>query len=143
MEEKTCTKCKKVKSVSEFHKRKRGKKNPTGYESSCKQCRKDAAALRRNEIKAYLWEYNLRTKYGLSLEAFDAMWEIQDGRCAICHRSMTMPMKPTKNTDVNVDHSHAKNRVRGLLCVRCNRGIGYFEEDVTILLNAVEYIQNR
>ena len=39
-----------------------------------------------------------------------------------------------------VDHSHNDGRVRGLLCFNCNQGIGRFDDDVTTLRRAIEYL---
>lgn len=75
---------------------------------------------------------HLRSTYGISLDDFEAMRERQDGRCAICG---VLP-------DVlHVDHDHATNAVRDLLCGSCNRMIGLAKEDPAVLRAAVEYLQ--
>lgn len=58
-----------------------------------------------------------------NLENYKILFEIQQGRCAICkkHRSEL-------NQDFVVDHSHNTNLVRGLLCHRCNICLGYVEQ---------------
>jgi hypothetical protein len=58
-------------------------------------------------------DYNLRTRYGISIERYDEMFAVQDGRCAICRR-----LPGAKR--LHVDHEHRTGRVRGLLCVKCN-----------------------
>lgn len=60
----------------------------------------------------------LRRKYGLTLKQFDRMMYLQKGKCAICYR----PFLPDgKTRRPHVDHDHKTKRVRGLLCMTCNR----------------------
>ena len=59
----------------------------------------------------------------------------QDGACAIC----TLPFE-AKPKAINVDHCHATGRVRGLLCSRCNLGIGMFRDSAQMLRRAAEYV---
>lgn len=80
----------------------------------------DAAAA-RYRVKKRIGK--LRHLYGLSESAFEAMWEGQDGRCPICGVELTM----RGWGGFQVDHDHATGRVRGLLCGRCNRLVGYLE----------------
>lgn len=68
--------------------------------------------------------------YGLTLEQFDRLVEVQDYACGMCH-------EPFENGQlIHVDHDHAccpqKNRscgkcVRGLLCHGCNISLGHIE----------------
>ena len=74
--------------------------------------------------------YLLRT-YGISNAHYEAMKAAQGGRCAICGRQ----------TDLHVDHDHRTEAVRGLLCVRCNTGIGQLGDNVRGLKAALEYLQ--
>ncbi len=69
--------------------------------------------------------------YGLLWEDYQALIAKQEGRCAICK----------KRRRLVVDHSHADGYVRGLLCNGCNRAIGCFDDDVTILEDAIQYLQ--
>ncbi len=78
---------------------------------------------------------HLKRKFGLTLEQFDAMLVEQDGRCAICGTN-----NPGTRT-WHVDHDHATNQVRGLLCNGCNKGIGMLGEDPARLLAAERYLQ--
>ena len=75
----------------------------------------------------------LRRIYGITLAHFNEMLEAQQGLCAIC--------KEVPATEV--DHNHATNEVRGLLCEDCNRGIGIFREQECVLQNAITYLQER
>jgi hypothetical protein len=53
---------------------------------------------------------------GISDDAYKRLFAAQDGGCAICGN-------PPKTRRLSVDHNHRTNRVRGLLCFRCNRAL--------------------
>ena len=69
------------------------------------------------------------------------MLQRQDGKCAICghlpHGEDTYRL--AKN--LAVDHDHITGRVRGLLCDKCNRGLGHFNDNVLLLQKAISYLQ--
>ena len=54
--------------------------------------------------------------YGLTAEEYDALLELQGGRCAICRA------RPISKR-LAVDHDHGSSLVRGLLCSRCNHDL--------------------
>ena len=47
-----------------------------------------------------------------------------------------------KETKLFIDHNHNTNIVRGLLCTKCNTGLGLFCENIAILNNSISYIRN-
>jgi len=68
----------------------------------------------------------LRSKYGLSNEDYNAMLINQNNQCAICGKHK----EEIKNKrHLHVDHCHTTGRIRGLLCFRCNFGLGWFQHD--------------
>lgn len=76
--------------------------------------------------------------YGLAKGEFDARLAHQNGMCLVCGGIMTLTGK--EQTRCHVDHDHATGKVRGLLCAGCNQGLGHFQDDVSRLLSAVEYL---
>lgn len=74
-------------------------------------------------------------KYGLTTESYDEMLKAQNGICLICHRH------PRKYRLV-VDHDHKTGKVRGLLCSRCNWGLGKFFECSEWLQRAADYLRS-
>lgn len=72
-------------------------------------------------------------KLGVKAFDFEAMLKTQDGQCAICRRV------PTRTLDI--DHDHATNVVRGLLCNRCNRLLGIARDDRELLRIAALYLE--
>lgn len=72
------------------------------------------------------------------------MYERQEGRCAICG-DLKDSWQPGMGVEgrsrfLVVDHDHNTGRVRGLLCTRCNVGIGQFREDPVIMYAAILYV---
>lgn len=80
-------------------------------------------------------------KYGITPEEFDAMKNKQEFRCAIC--GVVPDSKNSRARDgFSIDHCHVSGRVRGLLCLNCNTGIGMLKESEEILKAAIKYLQN-
>lgn len=74
----------------------------------------------------------------MTIEEFNALLEMQHYQCAICHNPIVNDVA-FKNT-YHVDHNHKTDRVRGILCSRCNTGLGQFRDSVEFLGNAIEYL---
>ncbi len=53
------------------------------------------------------------------------------GPCKICGRIDLM----------HIDHDHISGTIRGLLCVKCNTGLGQFNEDPDLMTRATEYLK--
>jgi hypothetical protein len=99
---------------------------------------KSRMAIRRREKPDKIRDGKLRASFGISLQEYNEMLELQNHKCAICGTHQ-------KNLSRNlaVDHCHAKGHVRGLLCAPCNTGLGSFRDSATFLQSAIEYINNR
>jgi hypothetical protein len=80
------------------------------------------------------WEtLNVRLRcYGLTLDQFHAIYERQDFSCAICGKD---------DVKLVIDHCHSTGIVRGLLCTRCNVGLGIFGDSVEQIHRGVAYLQ--
>jgi CRISPR/Cas system-associated protein Cas10 (large subunit of type III CRISPR-Cas system) len=158
---KRCRVCGELKPLDAFY-RARGMKD--GYRGECKPCFKASAKARydsptavarakqwrvdnRERHRAYQAEYRARPErkramrdlyyrrtFGLSADDVDAMLEAQGGGCAICGT------KPERLASLHVDHCHGSGRIRGLLCLNCNQGIGKLGEDPERLRRAAEYL---
>jgi hypothetical protein len=81
----------------------------------------------------------LRHKYGIDLPDYERMYAEQQGCCKICGTD-----KPGQNQNssysFHVDHCHKTGKVRGLLCDKCNRGLGYFNDNPLLLQQAIAYL---
>jgi hypothetical protein len=96
------------------------------YESHKEAVRARAREWRRKK--------DFREIYGMTLEDYDVMLAQQDGACAICRR------KPKER--LVVDHCHATGQVRGLLCAKCNTGLGLYQDNPDRLLAAIAYLES-
>jgi len=76
----------------------------------------------------------LKHRYSISVEEYDEMFQRQRGVCKVCG-------KEQKDRNLAVDHCHTTNLVRGLLCIKCNRGIGFFEDSQQLLQKAINYLK--
>lgn len=84
----------------------------------------------------YTREIHLMRKYKLPIDAYNQMLAEQQHKCAICGYDFGK-----ERGDTYVDHCHTTGDVRGLLCRACNAGIGQLKDDVSLLKNAIAYLQ--
>lgn len=75
-------------------------------------------------------DYSIR-RYGVSLSRFIDLAVSQDGKCAICG----------DQTKLCIDHNHKTGKVRGLLCRKCNAGLGLFKDSALNLFRASAYVK--
>jgi hypothetical protein len=153
---KVCTNCKQTKSPTEFSKQKTTK---DGLKCRCKACDKENRESNLTYHKEYYEtratkskKYNKRDpnlsakeinrnnhlmyKYKITQDDYNKMFEEQKGCCLICNKHQNKVDKP-----LNIDHSHASGKVRGLLCWECNVALGKFKDNISLLENAISYLQ--
>lgn len=111
------------------------------------RCRKCSSIKKRKyeelDRDDYRRNWSLLKKYSISLETFNIMYFEQNKQCAICKKDMKLPSK-SRGQDLDtvaVDHCHETGVVRKLLCNGCNKGLGFFLDNQTILQSALNYIQ--
>jgi len=129
LESKTCTICSSTKPLTEFHRQPKG---PKGRHSHCKKCAnaKQKESRVRHMTPEQKKKYHYMARYRMTPQQVAEMLASQGGVCAACSRP---PMR------MCVDHNHATKKIRGILCHRCNIGIGFVE---AIGLGAVsKYLQ--
>jgi hypothetical protein len=131
---KICSSCKIEKPLSEYHKR---NNRPCGVRSICKSCYKEYPKKQR---KDYMREYDLMKSYSITKNDYEALLKQQDNKCKICGSE---PPSIGKKKYLCVDHDHKTGKIRGLLCDKCNRGIGLLNDDYKIIQNALNYILNK
>jgi hypothetical protein len=147
MDKKSCKKCKQLLPLTEFYKEIR---SHSGYTARCKSCvkasanksylkNKDNISFKNKTSYCPIKERTKKLKriYGLTPDEYKTMLANQGYSCLICK---------SKHSQHNsgkfvIDHCHATNQIRGLLCSKCNLGIGQFKDDPKILRVAASYLE--
>lgn len=149
MSGKTCARCKEHLPHENFC---RNKQQKDGYDVYCRSCRGKMMATPEHRATQRAWHHKnkiqvshklMEKKYGMSWEDYTKLYEAQGGRCKICGTDKGgLPKKLDSHIErFAIDHDHHTGEVRGLLCNRCNRAIGMFEDNPELLNNAVKYLQ--
>lgn len=81
----------------------------------------------------------LKRKYGIDLKEYKRLKEKQEGLCKLCGKVETSTHKE-KVRELAVDHCHKTLKIRGLLCYKCNVGLGFFNDDINLLEKAINYL---
>ncbi len=79
-------------------------------------------------------QHQRKHRYGLTDSDYVALLLAHDNKCAVCGQE---PKRP------HVDHDHVTGKVRGILCSRCNQGLGMFDDDPQRLIAAIDYLKER
>lgn len=82
----------------------------------------------------------LKSKFGITPEKYVEMLLAQNGVCAVCSKPETS-IHNGKVRPLSVDHDHETGAVRDLLCGKCNSGLGYFNDDLTLMAKAIGYLR--
>jgi len=94
-------------------------------------------------VAAYRKQYyaHYRTgKYGITLDEFFVLYIEQCGLCKIC--GTEIGLTSADGNVAHIDHNHDTGKVRGLLCMSCNQGLGLFKDNPVFLDRAIEYLHN-
>lgn len=92
--------------------------------------------------RPYYREADKLKVYGLTPEKYQYLLSQQNGNCAICKNPPNIRLNG-RIKSLAVDHDHKSNKVRGLLCDRCNRALGLFGDDLIILQDAIAYLKRQ
>jgi len=85
---------------------------------------------------------DVKKKFGLSSEEYSQLLFESNGVCAICHKpELKIDYRTGKVLNLSVDHNHDTGKVRGMLCMDCNRALGMFQDSPELLINAISYLQ--
>jgi len=88
---------------------------------------------RRKKYPELVTNSDLKRRFGIILDDYNQLLYKQESRCAIC-------LIKQDNRRFSVDHDHKTGKIRGLLCNKCNLGLGNFRDSKTILEQAIKYL---
>ena len=113
-----CRKCG-CQSVKKYRQTEKGKQTHRKSNKKYRQTKKGKKATKKSLLK----------RHNMQLEDYKKLIEQQDGCCAICGKH------PSKfDRILSIDHNHTTGKVRGLLCVYCNTGLGWLENNMPNVL---------
>lgn len=123
-----CSEC------AKHHQREWNNKNRERIREGNARRRSDPATLKRyNHQRRRKW----LQLYGLTPGDYNALLESQGGTCAICGQ----PGQTWGENNLHVDHDHDTDEVRGLLCGKCNVGIGMLGDNAESIRRALAYLE--
>lgn len=134
---KYCSTCGAEKLLTEFHK---NKQRTDGLQNKCKNCMK--GFRKYNPIAKK--KSAILNNYGLVWEEYIELYNSQEGKCKICKEFISIEINNAKSNDrtkAQIDHNHDTGEVRGLLCMSCNKGLGFLKDNITILENSINYLR--
>ena len=156
-ETRRCGRCEEERSISCF----------SGNDRYCKKCRRDynkewaqknpkkAKAWRRRnldkaraasrrwkaenqeQVRCYDRNQHLEGTYGITLEKYNEILDAQGGSCAGCDATEYN----SNSYNLAVDHDHETDKVRGLLCLQCNRILGLAKDNPDLLRRLADYLE--
>lgn len=129
---KQCSRCKEQKPRSDFNS---DKTRDDGLFPYCRKCKAESARnykklLSPEKRKAIRKSKSLRDKYDLSVAEYKQLLKLHSNQCAVCGST----------SDLCVDHDHETNQVRGILCDKCNKALGFARDDIGILARLINYL---
>lgn len=117
--------CSKVCSTKHYYLKNKDKQKETAYMWRKKNPHKNRRIDKNTKLKR---------SYGITLDDYESLSKHQNDKCAICN-------KEEVGKRLAVDHCHATGKIRGLLCQKCNRALGMFQDDTKIIKNAINYLK--
>lgn len=132
---KICPKCNIEKSLNEFY------NDKTSSDKKSWQCKTCQNIAQKNYLKSIKTDTDKapsfikkRNKYDLTPIVYNDILISQKGLCSICGKVCK------SGNRLAVDHNHKTGTYRGLLCVKCNTGLGQFNDNPDLLENAIKYL---
>lgn len=158
IEKRICCACKIEKVITDFSK---DKSEKSGYTYKCKDCRNKyykeyylanpekvkIKNLKQSENRKGFYsseagilssrKSHLKRKFNITLEEYNILSVKQKHVCYICNNPETLETLKY----LSVDHCHKTGLIRGLLCSKCNRGLGCFRDNIYFLEKAIKYLK--
>lgn len=136
METKICVICKVEKDKSCFWKR---PDRPIGIIGRCIDCCNEKIKQDRLTKPALFRKYNRSSnlkRYGINETDYNRMFKKQRGKCLGCGKHQDQLQRK-----LDIDHCHTTKVVRGLLCLNCNRTLGFAKDNINTLKALIRYLR--
>jgi len=122
---KVCDRCFRYLPTSFFSNNRIKKNNVITKRPSCIDCRKIKDGISVSVSDKKIWENKKPSIFDLF-------------ECPICKKVTISGI-----SKVVLDHNHHNGKVRGYLCESCNTGIGRFDDNPEIVLNAIKWLKQK
>lgn len=110
-----------------------------GRYSACIPCTLKRGEKYRNENRLKIRKRDViskrKKKTNFTEELFNETLESQGNVCAICGTK-----EPGGRGQFHADHNHKTFKPRGVLCHKCNVGLGHFNDSPELLQAAIDYL---
>lgn len=85
--------------------------------------------------------YRFKRSYGITMAQRQELLKKANFKCEIC--AIELEHEETKQSyrTCHIDHDHDTNKIRGVLCPNCNRGLGMFKDKIDVLEAALNYLK--
>ena len=110
----------------------RDKKYRDNNKEKIKKVKKEYTKTHKKETK----NLNLKRCYGITIEQYNQMFNVQEGKCKVCGKHQSELYQP-----LGVDHNHTTGKVRGLLCPNCNSILGHAKDNTDTLQKVIIYLK--
>lgn len=85
-------------------------------------------------------DWELRKHYNITIKEVDQLLDIQNHKCAIC-KMVLLEKYPNGRRGYRIDHDHITGNIRGILCQKCNAGLGQFNDDPILIKRVINYLK--
>jgi hypothetical protein len=132
-----CRWCNENKTSDHFY-MKNGKRNLNKCKSCIRQYYKEYSKTDGYLIAQRKYNYK-RRGYDITMPQYNKLLSIHDGKCDICGAIETRSSLKRK-FQLSLDHDHKTGTLRGFLCNKCNLLLGFAQDDINVLQNAILYL---
>jgi hypothetical protein len=137
---KVCIRCGETKPYTDYYKI---PANKDGYQNRCKACHNKVNAECRKWHPVRGKRQQIKYRYGITWDEFILKLKAQHYKCAICDASIKEINSLSEKIETAViDHCHKTKKLRGLLCMNCNAGIGSLKDNPALLIRAAHYLDS-
>ena len=133
---KVCSKCGELKLYTDFA---LAARNKSGIGAACKSCVREHSRQYRAknpEKRRQSWrEYQFKKRYGMTEQEVRNLKRLQGSFCPACQSEVDPET-------LVYDHCHTTGNYRGIICSKCNTGIGKCGDNLEGLLKRAVYLSS-